>query len=49
MGVPVDSIPPNPIFLFPDFVKNKSAWIQENGMNRCGAYYPLFSHLEALL
>ena len=33
----------------PCFCEKKSAWIQENGMNRCGTYYPLFSHLDASL
>ena len=51
MGVPVNPQPPTPTpqpHLLHAFVK-KSAWIQENGMNRCGTYYPLFSHLDALL
>ena len=29
--------------------ENKNVWIQQNDMNRCGTYYPLFSHLDALL
>ena len=48
MGVSVNPHPPNPIFLFPAFY-NKNAWIQKNGMNRCGTYYPLSSHLDILL
>ena len=48
MGVPVNPYPPAPsspsLLLW-----NKSAWIQENGMNRCGTYYLLSSHLYAFL
>ena len=48
MGVPVNPYPPVPsspsLLLW-----NKSAWIQENGVNRCGTYYLLSSHLYAFL
>ena len=46
MGVPVNPHPPTPSFLSL-LLWNKSVWIQENGMNRCGTYYPLSCHLYA--
>ena len=46
MGVPVNPHPPTPTFLSL-LLWNKSAWIQENGMSRCGTYYPLSCHLYA--
>ena len=48
MGVPVNRHPPTPSS-FSLILLNKNVWIQQNGMNRCGTYYPLFSHLDALL
>ena len=48
MGVPVNPYPPTPSSLSL-LLWNKSAWIQENGMNRCSTYYPLSSHLYAFL
>ena len=43
------SYPHPPTWSSPCFCEKKSAWTKENGMNRCGLYYPLFSHLDALL
>ena len=40
---------PQPHLPFSLLLQNKNAWIQQNGMNRCGTYYPLFCHLDALL
>ena len=40
--------PPTPSS-FPLPLKNKYAWIQQNGMNRCNTYYSLSPHLDALL
>ena len=45
---PLTPTPPTPCSLSL-LSQNKNAWIQQNGMNRCGTQYSLFSHLDALL